>query len=76
MILPAQFANDVHAGKEIVFCPYCSRILYHEESSEDEVVLFDTESVGSLADLDDLEEEKDEDGDEDDEEEARVQFED
>jgi predicted nucleic acid-binding Zn-ribbon protein len=76
MILPAQFANDVHEGKEIVFCPYCSRILYHEELSEDEVVLFDTESVGSLADLDDLDDEKDDDDDEDEEEESGVNFED
>jgi predicted nucleic acid-binding Zn-ribbon protein len=77
MILPAQFANDVHEGKEVVFCPYCSRILYHEESTEDEVVLFDTESVGSLADLDDLDEEKDEDDDDEDREErASVNFED
>jgi predicted nucleic acid-binding Zn-ribbon protein len=73
MILPAQFANDVHEGKEVVFCPYCSRILYHEETSEDEVIIFDTESVGSLADLDDLDEDKD---DDDDEEEATVNFED
>jgi predicted nucleic acid-binding Zn-ribbon protein len=72
MILPAQFANDVHEGEEIVFCPYCSRILYHEESLGDDDHLFDTESVGSLADLDDLDEETDE----DEEEEANVQFED
>lgn len=32
MQLPAQFANDVRDGKEIQFCPYCSRILYYEES--------------------------------------------
>jgi predicted nucleic acid-binding Zn-ribbon protein len=76
MILPAQFANDVHEGKGIIFCPYCSRILYHEEAGEDEVVLFDTESVGSLADLDDLDEDKDDDDDEEDEEEASVNFED
>ncbi|MDR0638427.1 MAG: C4-type zinc ribbon domain-containing protein [Spirochaetaceae bacterium] len=74
MILPAQFANDVREGKEIVFCPYCSRILYHEEASEDEVIIFDTESVGSLADLDDLDEEKDD--DDEDEEEATAHFED
>jgi predicted nucleic acid-binding Zn-ribbon protein len=74
MILPAQFANDVHEGKEVVFCPYCSRILYHEEASEDEVIIFDTESVGSLADLDDLDE--DDDDDDEDEEEAAVNFED
>jgi predicted nucleic acid-binding Zn-ribbon protein len=76
MILPAQFANDVHEGKDVVFCPYCSRILYHEDLSEDEVVLFDTESVGSLADLDDLDDEKDDDDDEDEEEGSGVNFED
>jgi predicted nucleic acid-binding Zn-ribbon protein len=76
MILPAQFANDVHEGKEVVFCPYCSRILYHEDASEDEVIIFDTESVGSLADLDDLDEDKDDDDDDEDEEETTVNFED
>ncbi|MGN0728245.1 zinc ribbon domain-containing protein [Treponema sp.] len=34
MILPAQFANEVHRGKEILFCPYCSRILFYEESAD------------------------------------------
>ena len=27
MILPAQFANEVREEQEILFCPYCSRIL-------------------------------------------------
>ena len=56
MILPAQFANDVHEGEQIVFCPYCSRILYYEDSGDDDSLVFDTESVGSLADLDDIDE--------------------
>ncbi|MDE5797812.1 MAG: nucleic acid-binding protein, partial [Treponemataceae bacterium] len=30
MILPAQFANEVRDGEKILFCPYCSRILYHQ----------------------------------------------
>lgn len=54
MILPAQFANIVHSGENINFCPYCSRILYYEEVSEEEAAnYFDINSSGSLADLDD-----------------------
>ena len=69
MILPAQFANDVRLGKEIVFCPYCSRILFYEESEHGEEEFFDIEDTGSLSDLDDIDEE---DYDEDDEEEEKV----
>ena len=69
MILPAQFANDVRMGREIVFCPYCSRILFYEESEEGEEEFFDAEDSGSLSDLDDMEEE---DYDEEEEEEERV----
>ncbi len=36
MILPAQFANEVHHGEKILFCPYCSRILFYEEAEDDE----------------------------------------
>ncbi|MBR7063972.1 MAG: nucleic acid-binding protein, partial [Treponema sp.] len=36
MILPAQFANEVHKGESILFCPYCSRILFYEEATEEE----------------------------------------
>jgi predicted nucleic acid-binding Zn-ribbon protein len=66
MILPAQFANNVRLGKEIVFCPYCSRILFYEESEQEEEDFFDNEDSGSLSDLEDIE---DEDYDDDDEEE-------
>jgi len=69
MILPAQFANDVRIGSEIVFCPYCSRILFYEESDDGEVDFFDAEDSGSLADLDDIDEE---DYDDEEEEEERV----
>ena len=69
MILPAQFANTVHQGDEIVFCPYCSRILFYEESEEGEEDYFNDEDSGSLSDLDDIE---DDDYDEDDEEEERI----
>jgi len=66
MILPAQFANTVRKGEDIVFCPYCSRILFYEESDESEEDFFNDEDSGSLSDLDDME---DEDYDEEEEEE-------
>lgn len=69
MILPAQFANQVRMGEEIVFCPYCSRILYFEESEQSEQDFFNDEDSGSLSDLDDLdmdEEEEEEEEEEDD----------
>jgi len=62
MILPAQFVNEVRQSNRIIFCPYCSRVLFYEEGSEsEEVVLVDIES-GSLSDLDDFSEEGDEEG--------------
>jgi predicted nucleic acid-binding Zn-ribbon protein len=70
MILPAQFVNEVREGNRIIFCPYCSRILFYQETEEgEESYLVDIES-GGLADLDDFEdEEEDGDFDEGDEEE-------
>lgn len=52
MILPGQFANEVHSGDSILFCPYCSRILFYEEAGEDEQEAFFNDA-GSLSDLDD-----------------------
>jgi len=69
MILPVQFANEVRIGEEFVFCPYCSRILFYEESAETEEDFFNTEDTGALSDLDEMEDEEDE---EDDEEEEKV----
>ena len=62
MILPAQFANDVRSGDKIVFCPYCSRILYYQEVEEGEEEYFQMDDTGSLADLsdEDLDDEYDE----------------
>ncbi len=54
MILPAQFANTVRFGENIVFCPYCSRILFFEDSEQEEQDFFDDDDTGSLSDLDDL----------------------
>ncbi len=58
MILPANFANEVREGENIKFCPYCSRILFYEEVSEDQVEDFtDIGAAGSLAGFDDEDEE-------------------
>jgi hypothetical protein len=59
----------VRQGEEIVFCPYCSRILFYEEAEQGEEEFFDNDDSGSLADLDDMEEG---DYDEDEEEEEKV----
>jgi len=67
MILPIQFANKVHLGEEFVFCPYCSRILYYEESAEGEEDYFNTDDMGALSDLDETEEEEYEEDDEEEE---------
>jgi predicted nucleic acid-binding Zn-ribbon protein len=75
MILPAQFANMVRLGEEIVFCPYCSRILYYEESEQGEETFFDSEDSGSLSDLDDIEEEEYDD-EEEEEEKVNIDYED
>ena len=65
MILPGQFANEVREGESILFCPYCSRILYYEASSEGEQITYYNDT-GSLADSDDeLEDEFEDDEDSD-----------
>jgi len=67
MVLPSQFVNEVRQGNKIIFCPYCSRVLYYDETAEAgaEDYMVDIES-GSLSDLSDDEyEEEDEDGGED-----------
>ena len=53
MLLPAQFVNDVRVGENIRFCPYCSRILFHQETDQ-EALFINEEDAGSLADLEDL----------------------
>jgi len=75
MILPTQFVNNIRKGEEIIFCPYCSRILFYEESDEEEEEFFDSEDSGTLSDLEDMEEE-DYDAEEDEEEKVNVDYED
>jgi predicted nucleic acid-binding Zn-ribbon protein len=74
MVLPVQFANMVREGKEIVFCPYCSRILFYEESEEGEENYFSSEDSGALSDLDELDEDEYDEEDEE-EEKANIEYE-
>lgn len=65
MILPGQFANEVREGENILFCPYCSRILFYEPSTEGDQITYYNDT-GSLADSDDeLEDEFEDDEDSD-----------
>ncbi len=67
MILPAHFVNEVRVGNKIIFCPYCSRVLFHQESPEDSGDMITAIESGSLSDLDDYADEDDGfDGDDDD----------
>jgi RNase P subunit RPR2 len=75
MILPVQFANSVRIGEEIVFCPYCSRILYYEEAEQGEEEFFDSEDSGSLSDLDDIDDEEYEEEEEEEEEKSNINYE-
>jgi DNA-directed RNA polymerase subunit M/transcription elongation factor TFIIS len=75
MILPVQFANEVRIGEEFIFCPYCSRILFYEESAEGEEEFFNTEDTGSLSDLDEAEEDEYEEEEEEGEEKVNADYE-
>jgi len=59
MMLPANFVNEVRQADKIVFCPYCSRILYYEETETDESM--EEILAGSLVDLNNDENEEGED---------------
>ena len=75
MILPAQFSNNVRIGEEFIFCPYCSRILFYEESPSDEELFFDTEDTGALYDSDEVDEEEFEEDDKEEEKVVNVDYE-
>ena len=72
MVLPIQFVNDVHSQDSLMFCPYCSRILYYDESIDDQNMIYnsDADLIGGFAGLDEEEEEEEEDFDEADDERA------
>jgi predicted nucleic acid-binding Zn-ribbon protein len=75
MILPAQFSNNVRLGEEFIFCPYCSRILYYEESAEGEDIFFDSNDAGALEETDEMDEDEFEEDDKE-EEKVNIDFED
>lgn len=52
MILPNQFVNDVRKGGDILFCPYCSKIVFFSEETENvpDIGFADGDEEG-LADL-------------------------
>ncbi|GHT50777.1 hypothetical protein FACS1894102_6470 [Spirochaetia bacterium] len=75
MILPAQFANDVKSGNEIVSCPYCSSVLCYEESSDEEEIYLNIDTAGALSDLDDLDGEFGEEEDDIDDEDVAMEYE-
>jgi hypothetical protein len=70
MILPANFVNEIRdeENSNVNFCPYCSRILFYEETDEVSEFLGEIES-GSLADLADYSEEGEEESDSEEDEE-------
>lgn len=52
MIFPVQFQNEVRKGEKILFCPYCSRILYYEEATEEDediVIAFNDDDFGHFS---------------------------
>ncbi len=53
MTLPAQFVNDVRREDDIKFCPYCSRVLYYEESEDNDHLDALFETSGDSDDNDD-----------------------
>ncbi len=51
MILPVQFVNDVREGEKILFCPYCSRIVFYVGDEEEADGSFLEEDAEALSDL-------------------------
>lgn len=66
MILPMQFVNDVREGEGILFCPYCSRILFFQEEADTTYAEVDAEGLADL--FNDEEEDEQEESEVDDEE--------
>jgi len=48
MILPNQFVNDVQRGDQILFCPYCSKIVFYVGDEESEYTEEDSESLADV----------------------------
>jgi hypothetical protein len=48
MILPNQFVNDVQRGEEILFCPYCSKIVFYVGDEESEYTEEESETLADV----------------------------
>jgi predicted nucleic acid-binding Zn-ribbon protein len=48
MILPNQFVNDVQRGDQILFCPYCSKIVFYVGDEEAERTEEESESLADV----------------------------
>ena len=55
MILPNQFVNDVRSASDILFCPYCSKVVFYAEddTSADDIGFSDSDEEGLLDLVDD-----------------------
>lgn len=60
MILPAQYVNDVRQGEKILFCPYCSRILFYTDQEDNTLLAFDDSDIGGFSKFADVDDEIDE----------------
>ncbi len=56
IILPYQYVNEVRKTEKVMFCPYCSRVLFFE-SERGDLASEPAYEAGSLADLDSIDEE-------------------
>lgn len=61
MILPPQFVNEIQQKNKIIFCPYCSRVLFYEEEKSEQPgaeiefgILSDLEELQDFDDSGDL----------------------
>ena len=59
MELPVQFVNTIKKGEEVMFCPYCSRVLYYQEGDDSDIdvlhddnILLDEEDENDIIDND------------------------
>lgn len=45
MELPVQFVNTIKKGEEVMFCPYCSRVLYYQEGDDSDIDVLHDDSI-------------------------------
>ena len=45
MELPVQFVNTIKKGEEVMFCPYCSRVLYYQEGDDSDIDVLHDDNI-------------------------------